>query len=131
MKRLLYLVIATLVVITSLTAQDDTTLRAKFEHYDSVYTQEKIYLQTDRTLYQPNDEIWFKAWLVDGQNKQSALSEELFVELVDPKGSVIQKLNLHNDETSTSNRFVLLDHYKGGIYTIRSYTKWMKKGGLS
>ncbi|HSC37575.1 MAG TPA: hypothetical protein VLD19_06890, partial [Chitinophagaceae bacterium] len=46
---------------------------------------EKTYLHTDRSYYSAGEDIWFKAYLVNGQSNYSTTSSNnLYVELVGP-----------------------------------------------
>jgi len=59
---------------------------------------EKIYAQTDRPLYFPGETIWFKAYVVDGENKVSTLSEVGYAELISPSGIVVERAILAIDD---------------------------------
>ena len=51
---------------------------------------EKAYLHTDRDVYAMGDTLWFKAYLVNGQdNKPSVSSGNLYVELIAPDSARI------------------------------------------
>jgi uncharacterized protein YfaS (alpha-2-macroglobulin family) len=53
---------------------------------------EKIYLHTDRSFFTGNDDIWFKAYLVEAQtNILTNHSNNLTVELISPNGKVKMK----------------------------------------
>ena len=98
--------------------------------YNQVYPEEKVYIQTDKTYYKPSEHIWYKALLLgSNDNKPSAVSDVLYVELKDPKGNIIFT-NTHNTLDGTSDgKFYLEDEAPGGIYTLVGYTKWMKNAG--
>ncbi len=106
-------------------AQSPITMAEKLVIYDKIYTQEKIYLQTDRTLYQAGECIWFSSWLVGADNKLSSLSSSIIVELIDPKGNVVETRMMENKTGTTSNCLLLEGHYAGGIYTLRASSSWM------
>lgn len=128
MTRFIILLHILLFNILCLHAQNKN-ITSSFEQYDSIYVQEKIYLQTDRTIYKPGDQVWFKVWLVNAQNQLSTISEDVIVELVDPKGAIIQMLTLNNNTISLSNTFKFNNQLKGGLYKIRCYSKWMQHLG--
>ena len=57
---------------------------------DSMQIIEKVYLHTDRNLYYPGDDIWFKAYLIDAFDRSlSTLSANLHVELISPVSEII------------------------------------------
>jgi alpha-2-macroglobulin-like protein len=87
---------------------------------------EKVYLQLDRNFYQPNDLIWFSAWIRDADHlRADSVSGKLYVELIDPKGTIVQKQNLNAVAGLTNGNFQLKDAV-GGIYKIKAYTNWQK-----
>src|SRR5882762_10238869 len=73
--------------IFSLRAQRVDSILTKF---DQTYPQEKLYLQFDKSAYNPGETIWFKAYLFVS-NLPSDISKTLYVELLDKEGNVIQR----------------------------------------
>ncbi len=105
-------------------------IQKAYTDYQETLPAEKIYLHTDRTLYKPGEVIWFKGYLLDGEMKPSSKSEIMFVELLNPRGTVIRKLNLKKLNNKMYNGdFQLNAGIAGGIYTIRAYTNWMSNWG--
>ncbi|MEL7342689.1 MAG: hypothetical protein AAGM67_19550, partial [Bacteroidota bacterium] len=67
-------------------------LRQKIEHYQFRYDSEKIYCHTDRSLYCPGESIWASVYLQNTNgNPNTPLSQKAYLELIDPKGQVIQR----------------------------------------
>ncbi len=91
---------------------------------------EKVYLHTDRDIYTQGEDIWFKAYLVDGQNhKPINYSHNLYVELISP-GLKITMLHVLRMENGLGNGdFKLPDTLSTGLYRIRAYTNWMRNFG--
>ena len=77
MKPIL-LLLCSLILISNqdLLAQQSQSISTQYAIYDSIQTQEKVYVQTDRTLYQPGNEIWLNAFVVNSANCPSDLSRE-------------------------------------------------------
>ncbi|MBN2663981.1 MAG: hypothetical protein JXR68_10060 [Bacteroidales bacterium] len=95
--------------------------------YHLVKTPEKVYLQFDKVLYTPGEKVWFKTYLVNGVNhKLNGKSSFVYVELLNPNGTVKVKKNLHLLDGISYDFFELDGNIKGGIYKIRAYTLWMK-----
>ncbi len=90
---------------------------------------EKVYTHTDRPLYFHDDTIWFKAYVVNSTNTISAISEMLYVDLISPKGSVVKTLRLPVTNGYAYGNFHINKNWVGGIYTIKSYTNWMRNYG--
>lgn len=90
---------------------------------------EKVYLHFDRPFYEPGDDLWFKAYITDAQNKPSAQSEVLYAELIDPKGNVAQSRRLIVRNGGVAGEFKLGDEAAGGLYKVRAYTRWQQNWG--
>jgi uncharacterized protein YfaS (alpha-2-macroglobulin family) len=124
----LLVLLCSLILITNkhLHGQNNLSIQEQYAIYDSIQAQEKVYVQTDRTLYQPGNEIWLNAFVVNSANCPSALSREIYVELLDPKGSVLELKILENKEGYGKGQLKLPSNAVGGIYTLRAYTYWMQ-----
>jgi alpha-2-macroglobulin-like protein len=87
---------------------------------------EKLYLHLDRTLLRPGETIWFNAYLLNaGDLLPSIQSQMLQVELLNPRGAVIQSkkyLALHG---VAAGEFDFPASLPGGLYKIRAYSNWM------
>src|SRR5689334_6029167 len=70
-------------------------LGQKLETYNQKLPQEKIYVQTDKAFYKPGEDIWLTAFIVNGTDHTStSVSDIIYVELINPKGSVEHLLTL-------------------------------------
>jgi len=108
-------------------AKDDFLERMKkqWTAFWSSAPEDRIYLQLDRPLYYPGDSIHFSAYLRDGANfRASRKSNLLHIELIDPKGTVAQKLDLDTDNGRTLGGFALGTDVVGGLYIVKAYTNW-------
>ncbi|MDY8135256.1 TonB-dependent receptor plug domain-containing protein [Aquimarina sp. 2201CG5-10] len=90
---------------------------------------EKIYTQTDRPFYFPEETIWFKSYIVDAEHKVSSLSDVMIAELISPKGSIIKKVRISINQGYAYGHFDIKKDWVGGIYTLKMYTHWMKNYG--
>ena len=120
-----------LIAIASLFAtpvpNDYEYLLAQLEKQDFDYAQEKIYLHLDKPYYAPGSNLWFKAYAVAGpKHLLSPLSQNLYVELIDPAARVIARHNIFMDKGLGQGDFKLADSLKNGTYTLRAYTNWMR-----
>lgn len=89
--------------------------------------QEKIYLHLDKPYYAAGDDIWFKAYLLDAStHAPSELSQLVYVELINPADTVLQRLILKKDKGNFNGSFALSDSLPEGNYKIRAYTNWMR-----
>lgn len=91
---------------------------------------EKVYLHTDRNFYNPGDKLWFKAYLVNGQNNQPfSTSNNLYVELIDPVNTIVSRRVIRIDSGVGRGNFEIEDSAMGGAYRLRAYTNWMRNFG--
>jgi hypothetical protein len=92
---------------------------------------EKAYLHTDRDVYAMGDTLWFKAYLVNGQdNKPSVSSGNLYVELIAPDSArIVLREIIRMDNGLGHGDMALDDSLKSGHYTLRAYTNWMRNFG--
>ncbi len=91
---------------------------------------EKVYLHLDKPNYFFGDTIWYKAYTVIGAHHQlSALSGVLYVELINPKDSILSRQTLRLVSGIGWGEFALPHSYKPGSYHIRAYTNWMRNAG--
>lgn len=113
-------------------AENDFTrgLRGKTEAYTKHYADERVYVQFDKPMYEPGENIWLAAYIQESQLlKKSEVSDIVHVELIDPKGTVTKKISLIAHEGKAAGDFFLDEEMPGGLYKIRAYTNWMKNKG--
>jgi hypothetical protein len=91
---------------------------------------EKVYLHTDRDYYASGDDLWFKAYLVNGEsNYPTFTSNNLYVDLVSSESKIISREIIRLDDGMGIGDFKLTDSIPGGIYHLRAYTNWMRNFG--
>ncbi|MFT4664377.1 MAG: protocatechuate 3,4-dioxygenase beta subunit [Polaribacter sp.] len=101
-------------------------LMLQLQKYNNHFSEEKVYLQLDRSFYQPNDYIWYSAWILNANSlRADGVSEKLYVELIDPKGAVMEKQTI-NAQNGLGNGGIKLNVTKGGLYKVKAYTKWQQ-----
>lgn len=88
--------------------------------------KEKIYIQTNHVFFKPGEDLFFKVYLVNAKNQQvSVISNVVYVEVVGPSGTVLQKMNYRIDDGYTEGHYKFSQDATGGLYKIRAYTTWM------
>lgn len=105
-------------------------IKSKLEQYVTVSPEDRLYLQLDKPMYEPGDDIWFSAYIRDGVSlKPSSKSDIVYIELINPKGTVEKKLNLIARNGKAAGDFSIDKEAVGGLYKIKAYTNWMKNEG--
>jgi hypothetical protein len=93
---------------------------------------EKVYLHLDKSYYTAGEDIWFKAYLLDGRNHTpNTLSELVYVELIGPDSQIIDKRTLKTSTGSAAGVFKLSAKAKTGTYSLRGYTNYMRNFSAS
>ena len=96
-----------------------------------VFPQEKIYLHTDKPYYITGEKVFFRAFLMDAFfSKRTTPSRYVYVELVNPADSVVQRLRIRPDEHNLFYGAVSLpEDLPQGTYKIQAYTQYMRNQG--
>ena len=153
MNRLICLVTTFLVLLSprvsaDTPAADDPASRlmryaGNIYQFNSIYPQEKVYIQFDNTSYYNGETIWFKAFVVNAATLKQSQSKVLYVDLLSPDGVLLKQQKLPiiggqadgafqlTDDAATAQSINLrgiLD-YPSGFYEIRAYTKYMQNFG--
>lgn len=105
-------------------------LKDKFSRFTQHRLQEKIFMHTDRNFYLSGDVLWFKLYQVDAQFHQPlAISNVAYVELLDTENKPILQSKIEANNGSGQGSLYLPLSVPSGIYTLRTYTNWMKNFG--
>jgi hypothetical protein len=88
------------------------------------YPQEKLYLHFDKNFYNAGETIWFKAYLT-ADNVSYSFSKTVYAELIDDKGSILQKKMMPVYESGAASNFDLPDTLSNTKLFVRAYTSWM------
>ncbi len=101
------------------------TIQSALIDYYKTNPQEKIYIQTDQSLYVSGQTIWYKAFGTTYE-RYTTLSKIIYIQLVNAAGNVIllNKLPLLQGNANGSIR--LPDTLKSGVYELRGFTAWMQ-----
>jgi hypothetical protein len=119
-KLALTIILCSLLATKSIAQQTSTNNQLKLFF-------EKVYLHLDRTYYVLGDDIWYKAYLLNGQtNYPIYTSNNLYVELIAPDASVVFRNISRLDNGVGNGDFRLTDSLLPGTYHIRAYTNWMR-----
>ncbi len=103
------------------------TLSQRVQNYDAFANPDKVYVHTDRTLYNPGEDVWFKAYIRDaGTLGASDMSDMLYVELINPAGKTLHKRKLIALDGQAKGDFHISKDLPGGTYTLKAYTNWQR-----
>lgn len=102
----------------------------KLEDFNKKLPIEKVHLHLDKPYYSVGDTIWVKAYVVDGSNQFSGISNLLYVDLIDSKDSIKTSLTLPIIDGQGWSAIALSDSLiAAGNYSIRAHTTIMRNYG--
>ncbi len=96
------------------------------EKYNNNFTEEKAYILTDRYVYRPGDDLWFKGFVTSGRNISKPNSKDLFIKLLNSRGEEIIFRRYPLSENQASGRLLVPRSAIPGKYWLVAYTGWMK-----
>lgn len=95
----------------------------------SVYTdqapKEKIHVHFDKTLYNKEETIWYKVYILTQDNDLTPLSKNIYVEWYDTAGTMIKQTVAPLYQSTAKGSFDIPANYKGNYIRIRAFTRWM------
>jgi hypothetical protein len=99
-----------------------STMIAQISPADMV---EKIYIQTDKPMYVPGDNIWYNLTVYNGQNLPALLSDQVHIQLKKPDGSNLYEKKYSLTNGQVSDAIPLIADTPGGLYKFIATTGWM------
>lgn len=102
-------------------------LKEKLKAFNATYPEEKIYVQLDKPFYKPGEDVWLNVFVLNSNSHQpTAISDVVYVDLINPKGNIASTLELVVEEGTAHGDFRLAASAPGGLYKIQAYTRWMR-----
>lgn len=129
MKRTLFIInlIALFsVALISPNAQHDKIVE-KLKAFVTDFPQEKLYLHLDKPYYSNNEDLWFKAYLIDAFNPAlPPVSDVVEVELINQDLKIVDRKKIKLKNQGGAGHIYLPDTLTPGKYALRAYTKWSR-----
>jgi TonB-dependent SusC/RagA subfamily outer membrane receptor len=127
----LYFMLAFLVVLLPESFSDEDPrfrrISDALNKFTYLYPQQKAYLHLDKQTYWGGDNLWVKAYLVNGlDHLPDTLSTNLYVEIISPSRTRVQIKRLQMFHGFGIGDFMLSDTLPEGLYQIRAFTAWMQ-----
>lgn len=116
--------------ITAATPPD--SIPQYFTRQTTLFPQEKVYVQTDKSTYIAGEQIWFRAYLVDARSHSTdCQSNFIYAELIDPWNNLISRIKIMNNNGVYSGNIRLEQNLPTGNYMLRFYTRYMQNNNNS
>lgn len=98
--------------------------------FNEIYTQEKIYVHTNKQTYFNGDTIAFKAYILEAQQLvPDPSSGVVYIELINEEGSRVNNVLVKNTNGLASGYIEIPTNAMPGQYRLRAYTNWMLNFG--
>ena len=127
MKRQSYqfLLLITIFLITAGLSSNDQLIDMidQLERYYENNNQEKIYVHLDRKIYQPGDDIWFKAYILESSLRNPSESAKLDIALISNSSEVILEKETTAFKGIAFGNLTLPDSIDNGSYSIAVKTE--------
>ncbi len=92
--------------------------------YSEGFPKEKIHVHFDKQIYNPDETIWYKVYLLAG-SEPSPLSKNMYVEWYDTTGNLVKQTVAPLFKASAKGSFDIPSNYKGQFIHMKAYTRWM------
>ncbi len=97
--------------------------------YNDRFPTEKVYLKSNKSVFKPGEDLWFKAYVVESrQNRLLSLSTDLTVKLIDENGADIFNNRFKINEGTINGVLRIPRSLEEGNYVLVAYTNWMQNG---
>ncbi len=96
-------------------------LAGKIDSYFIGNSSKRIYIQVDKPLYKPGETIWIRSWDLGSRDLEANLDAPgIHYQLVSPKGSVVLRKRVRQEQGVAHNDFVIPEGVQGGEYKLRA-----------
>ena len=92
--------------------------------YYKKYPVEKVYVQTDKSVYLSSQTIWCKIYTT-AYGGPSGISRVAYLQLIDKKGNIVVAKKLFLIDGSARGDIYIPDSLPGNTYQLRCFTAWM------
>jgi hypothetical protein len=107
--------------------QNLNDIQAAFRGYNNSSLTEKVFTHTDKNFYLAGEIIWFKLYVVNGDdNKPIDLSKVAYAEVLDKDQKSVLQGKIALDKGMGSGSLYIPLSFNSGVYRLRAYTNWMK-----
>jgi hypothetical protein len=91
--------------------------------YAEQFPKEKIHVHFDKTIYNKEETIWYKIYILDDQGL-TQLSKNVYMEWFDQAGKLIRQHVAPLFQSTAKGSFDLPADYTGSVIRMKVYTRW-------
>jgi hypothetical protein len=92
--------------------------------YYKNYPAEKVYVQTDKSVYLSSQTIWYKMYSTS-YGAPSRMSKVAYLQLLDRKGNIVVTKKLFLSDGAAQGDIQIPDSLPSSTYELRGFTAWM------
>ncbi|MEO7531235.1 MAG: hypothetical protein ABIS69_07485 [Sediminibacterium sp.] len=122
-KRFLHLLATLLFILTAGTGFSQQ-IDSMMAIYADQYPTEKMHIHFDRTVYNKEETIFYKIYLLSG-TELSDLSKNVYVEWYDTTGKMIKQTVSPLYQSTAKGSFEIPADYTGNFLHVKAFTRWM------
>jgi hypothetical protein len=101
-------------------------LQTKLDEYNEDFQVEKTYLMTDRYVYRPGEDLWFKGFVTSSSGNNRINSQDYYIRLLNHRGEEIIYRRYPLNGNETSGHLNIPKSCIPGKYWLIAYSGWMK-----
>lgn len=112
-------------VIFCYAQNSESLLSEQLQSISKNYNTDAVYLQTSKSIYETEEDMWFKGYVLDAQHfTPSNRSKILFVQLIEDKtDKVVWEKKYEIENGFVNGHLFLKNDLAEGIYTLAAYSK--------
>jgi hypothetical protein len=99
----------------------------KAETYNQYFPSQRVVLQTDRRVYQPGQQLWYKGLILEASSLQlTSFNEKMYVNLADASGKIVYRDICVTSNGEVNGCFTIPKKLQDGMFYLIAYSGWMK-----
>jgi hypothetical protein len=120
-SRLIIIFFSAFIAQTGFAQQIDSIMSV----YEQDFPTEKIHIHFDKIVYNKEETIFYKIYILSSTNELTTQSKNVYVEWYDTTGRMIKQTAAPLFQSSAKGSFELPADYNGNFIHVKAYTRWM------
>jgi hypothetical protein len=125
MKKLLSRLLAVLVPLCFASAGSAQQLDSMIGVYADQFPAEKIHVHFDKTVYNKEETVWYKIYILQNSSELTSVSKNVYVEWYDTTGRMIKQTVSPLYQSTAKGSFDIPAEYSGNFLHVKVFTRWM------
>jgi hypothetical protein len=125
MKKLLFRLLAVVVPVLSAFTGSAQQVDSMISVYADQFPAEKIHVHFDKTVYNKEETIWYKIYILQNGSELTSISKNVYVEWYDTTGRLIKQTVAPLYQSTAKGSFDIPAEYNGNFLHVKAFTRWM------